>query len=162
MKNSYSEYLKNSHQLMKMLFSEELYKKMKSTKLKSIDWKGLDIETSSVLATFPNIKERFSGEWIEYFKERDYTALDLFLQSVFHYGYQQSEDINAPNIDRYHQMVKYITISAKNMESEKIKSQIELLLYFRDTFQFSMASSIWKDKLVQLEQQLRQLEDEND
>jgi hypothetical protein len=154
MNNSYSEYLKNSHQLMKMLFSEELYKKMKSTKLKSIDWKGLDIETSSILATFPNIKERFSDEWIEYFKERDYTALDLFLQSVFHYGYQQSEDINAPNRDRYYQMIKDFVISAKNMEAEKIKAQIEIIKRAESLLDLV---SIHRE----LEQQLKQLEDEN-
>ena len=153
MKNSYSEYLKNSHQLMKMLFSEELYKKMKSTKLKSIDWKGLDIETSSILATFPNIKERFSDEWIEYFKERDYTALDLFLQSVFHYGYQQSEDINAPNRDRYYQMIKDFVISAKNMEAEKIKAQIEIIKRAESLLDLV---SIHRE----LQQQLKQLEDE--
>jgi hypothetical protein len=138
---------------MKMLFSEELYKKMKSTKLKSIDWKGLDIETSSILATFPNIKERFSDEWIEYFKERDYTALDLFLQSVFHYGYQQSEDINAPNRDRYYQMIKDFVISAKNMEAEKIKAQIEIIKRAESLLDLV---SIHRE----LQQQLKQLEDE--
>jgi hypothetical protein len=153
MKNSYSEYLKNSHQLMKMLFGEALYKKMKSTKLKSIEWEGLDIETSSILATFPNIKERFSDNWIEYFKERDHTVLDLFLQSVFHYGYQQSEDINAPNRDLYHRMIEDIIIYKKNMESEKIKAQIDLL------YEARIAPITWFDqKVEELEQKLEELE----
>ena len=140
---------------MKMLFGETLYKKMKSTKLKSIKWKGLDITTSSILATFPNIKERFSDEWIEYFKERNHTVLELFMQSVFHYGYQQSEDTNEPNRKVYHQMIENIIIYKKNMQVEMIKAQIDILNKHRLS-----GEEKFSDTIEELEQQLRQLEDE--
>lgn len=90
--HSFSDYMDNSKQLLKLLFGEELYNKLNSTPIKAIEWDGLDITTCKILATCPNIKERFNEEWIEYFGERDYTLLDLYLQSVFHYGYQQACD----------------------------------------------------------------------
>ena len=59
--------------------------------MKAIDWKGLDIEGCyQITATTPNIKDRFTPEWVEYFSERGYSVFDLFLQSVHHYGYANS------------------------------------------------------------------------
>jgi hypothetical protein len=91
---SFSQYMDNSKKLFKVLFGVELYNKLNKTPLKSIDWEGVDIDTSEILSTFPNIKERFSPKWIEYWKERSPTLLDLYLQTVFHYGYQQCKDHN--------------------------------------------------------------------
>lgn len=92
-KHNFSEYMDNSKKLFKMLFGEDLYNQLKNTPLKSIEWDGLDIKCYEIEATFPNIKERFNESWIEYFKERDGSLLDLFIQSVFHYGYQQKFDL---------------------------------------------------------------------
>lgn len=50
--------------------------------------------------------------------------------------------------------------NSKATQAKVIQGQIDLLLHFRDTFQFSMACSIWKDKLIQLQQDLKQLENE--
>lgn len=98
-KYKYTDYINNSKKLLKLLFGNELYKKLDKTKLKSIDWDGIDLDVSSILATTPSIKERFNEDWIEYYKERDYTLLDLYLQTVFHYGYQQCEHVNKKQWD---------------------------------------------------------------
>jgi hypothetical protein len=91
---TYTQYLDNSKKLFKQLFGSELYKKLNSTPLKSIDWQGIDVDTSDILATFPNIKQRFCPDWIEYWKDHEITLLDLYIQVIFHYGYQQCEDHN--------------------------------------------------------------------
>jgi hypothetical protein len=77
---------------MKQVFGFKLYNRIKNIKPISFDWNGLDVSTSSILATTPGIKERFEENWVDYFSEKDYTALDLFLQSVFHYGFQYGID----------------------------------------------------------------------
>jgi len=89
---SFSDYMESTKNLMKQVFGYKLYNRIKNIKLLSFDWDGLDISTSSILATNPGIKERFSENWVKYFSERDYTALDIFLQSIFHYGYQYGMD----------------------------------------------------------------------
>jgi len=90
----FTEYMDNSKTMFKMLFGEKLYNELESIPLKQIDWKGIDIDCCSITATFPNIKDRFNNEWIEYFKEKDKTLLDLYLQVIFQYGYQQCYDNN--------------------------------------------------------------------
>lgn len=110
-KYTYSEYMDNAKKLFQLLFGTELYTKLRKTKLKSIDWQGIDVDASGILATFPNIKERFDEKWIEYFKEHDTTLLDLYLQVIFHYGYQQCED---NNIDKD----KLLDILLRNSEAK--------------------------------------------
>lgn len=112
---TFSEYMDNSKKLFKMLFGEKLYKQLEKTPLKEIDWEGIDITTCKILATCPNIKERFNKEWVEYFSERDYTVLDLYLQSVFHYGYQQCVDSNY-SLDRTTELLEQIN---KRIEEQK-------------------------------------------
>jgi hypothetical protein len=91
MKN-YSDYRKASRHLMNNMFDKKLIKRLKKTKLKAFDWEGLDVNDTDITGTFPNIKERFTSGWIEYFEEHNENALDLFIQSVFHYGFQQGAD----------------------------------------------------------------------
>ena len=94
---SFSDYMQNSKELFKMLFGEKLYNKLNNIPLKTINWEGMDIKTCEILATCPNIKERFTEKWIEYYKKssNDNTLLDLYIQVIFHYGYQQCYDNNA-------------------------------------------------------------------
>lgn len=94
-KYSYSEYMNDCKKLFIKLFGEELYNQINSVPLKRIKWTGADIDASGITATTPNVKERFTKSWVEYFSERDYTAFDIFLSTVFHYGYQQYEDNDA-------------------------------------------------------------------
>jgi len=106
---SFSEYMDNSETLFKMLFGEKLFKKLKSTPLKSIDWDGIDIDCTQITATNPNIKQRFNKDWIEYASERDGTLLDLYLQTIFHYGYQQGYDRNNEELEKmYYYINKFI------------------------------------------------------
>ena len=49
---------------------------------------------------------------------------------------------------------------SKSFQARVLQAKIDLLLYFRNTFQFSMSSSIWKDILIELQQQLKELENE--
>jgi hypothetical protein len=50
--------------------------------------------------------------------------------------------------------------NSKATQAKVLQGQIDLLLHFRDTFQFSMASSNWKDELIKLQQKLKQLQNE--
>jgi hypothetical protein len=108
---SYSEYMDSSKELFKQLFGEELFDKLNSVDMKSIDWEGIDVTTSQITATNPNIKDRFSKEWVEYFEERNYTLFDLYLQSVFHYGFQQHSDNNRDStlLKLYQDIIKSLT-----------------------------------------------------
>jgi len=108
-KVSFPEYMDNSKKLFKLLFGKELYNKLNKIKVESIEWDGVDINCSGILATFPNVKERFNKDWIEYFSERDITLLDLYLQTVFHYGYQQSFDYNKPQRDMLNKIISELT-----------------------------------------------------
>jgi len=91
-RKNFSDYMNSSKDLMKQVFGFKLYNRIKNIKPVAFEWDGLDISTCSILATTPGIKERFEENWVKYFSERDYSALDLFLQSVFHYGYQYGMD----------------------------------------------------------------------
>lgn len=91
-KYQFREYMDASNELFKKLFGEEEFKKLERKHLNSIDWNGIDLHCSSITATFPDIKDRFNEEWIDYFKDKEISLFELFLQSVFHYGYQQADD----------------------------------------------------------------------
>ena len=84
---SYDEYMKDLRSLFKSLFGKESLTNLESTDLKPIDWQGIDVKSSDILATFPNIRERFQEDWIEYFEERNTNLCELFGQVAFHYGY---------------------------------------------------------------------------
>jgi len=108
---NFEDYMNNSKELLTLIFGDELVKKISETKLKEIDWNGADVIDCGITATFPNIKDRFTKDWIDYFTERDITAVDLFLQSVFHYGYQQGVDVekkNKPNYDEFFERLNNI------------------------------------------------------
>jgi len=90
-KFNFSEYMNECKRLMKEMFND-IYEKIESIQLKSFKWKGLDISTSSILATSPGVKEKFNPGWVKYFRERDYLMIDSVLQSIFHYGYQYGVD----------------------------------------------------------------------
>lgn len=92
MKYNYSDYTKNINKLFTKLFGEKTFKKLNNTPFNTIEWDGIDLTCDEITATTPNIKDRFTKEWGEYFTERDYTMFDLFISSVFHYGYQQKCD----------------------------------------------------------------------
>lgn len=96
---TFEEYMEASKKLMSMLFEEDVVNKLNNTKLKEIEWDGLDIIVPDITVILPTIKQRFSAEWVEYYKDRDITAIDLFLQSVFHYGYQQGINESKNKLD---------------------------------------------------------------
>lgn len=91
-KYDFTEYMNSSKTLFKKLFGDELYNKLESIPLKNIDWDGIDVDCSDITSIFPNIKQRFSKKWILYFSEHNTSLLDLYLYTIFHYGYQQHND----------------------------------------------------------------------
>lgn len=103
-KLDYIGYRDNAVQLAKQLFSEEVFNKMNSTKYKGFKWEGIDITTHHITATCLDIKERFSSEQISRFKKEGTTALELFIQAVFHYGYQQCVDVELTNYKRLNEI----------------------------------------------------------
>ncbi len=115
---SYTDYRDNSKELFKMIFGEEQYNILENTKMKSIDWDGLDISTTSITSVFPNIKERFGEKWIEYFEERNYSMLDLYIQAVFHFGYNQADIINKERVETYIQLTKIQQEVIEQLKSE--------------------------------------------
>ena len=105
MKHRYDEYINNSKQLFIMLFGQEKYDELINSDLKSIDWQGIDVSCSDILATFPDVKERFTKEWIEHFKENtDVTLFEMFIQVIFHYGYQQCYDRYEPILNKVYDL----------------------------------------------------------
>jgi len=92
MKNTFTDYSENSLLLFKMLFGAEMFEKLSNTKLKDFNWEGLEITCPEILATTLNIQERFETE-------SDKTLLELFIQTVYHYGYQQCVEINKPTME---------------------------------------------------------------
>ena len=106
-RHMFSEYMKASESIARLMFGDEIVDLMKNTPLESFEWDGLDIDTCHILATFPNINERFNESWIEYFEEEctDMNALELFMQVVFHYGYQQCIDENDDAWKKFRKML---------------------------------------------------------
>jgi hypothetical protein len=100
-KHDFSEYMDNSKTLFKMLFGEKLFNKLESIPLKNIEWEGIDLDCCEITATFPNVKDRFNKKWIEYFTKKDGSLLDLYLQTIFHYGYQQCYHIKKDELDTF-------------------------------------------------------------
>ena len=88
----FQDYLNASKDLLKLLFGKELYDKLANTPLKAIDWKGLDITCPQILAVTHNIKENLGKKQLQYHIDKGHTLLDLYLQSIFHYGFQQHYD----------------------------------------------------------------------
>ena len=91
-RRDFSDYMDSSKDLMKKVFGYKLYNRIKNIKLVAFEWNGLDVTTSSIRATSPGIKERFTEDWVKYANKRDRGAMEIFLQSVFHYGYQYGMD----------------------------------------------------------------------
>jgi hypothetical protein len=90
---NFRDYMVDIKKLLSLLFDHRLIKKLNNTPLKELDWQGLDVHDTNITTVFPNIRDRFTKEWIDYFKDRDVATIDLFLYSVFHYGYQQGVDV---------------------------------------------------------------------
>ncbi len=118
---NFTDYMDNSKQLFKMLFGEEMYNQLNSMPLKEIEWEGLDVRTGKIRATFPGVAERFTKDWIEYFAERDYTMLDLYLQVVFHYGYQQCVD-NHYDVEKTNKLMEEIRESIEKNSKKDLES----------------------------------------
>lgn len=132
-KYDFTEYMNSSKTLFKMLFGDELYNKLESTPLKSIDWDGIDIDYCGITAIFPNVKQRFSKKWIKYFTEHNGSLLDLYLQTIFHYGYQQYHDEHSHEWDDIKNTIKILKEQKQNngfilVSEEEPPQDIELLV----------------------------------
>lgn len=62
-----------------------------------VDYDGVDITTSRLLATCFTIKENFKR--LEYNEKQGRDKIDLFIQSVFHLGYQGAVEYFKPEMD---------------------------------------------------------------
>jgi len=130
MKN-YIDYQKASKKLFKQVFGNDVYKKLNTATMVGIDWKGIDIdECYEICACSPNIKERFTQDELDYFKDRGYTLLDIYIQSVFHYGYTQKfndckEKEKEKDILYDKSLMSVINILSD--ENEKLKKEISIL-----------------------------------
>lgn len=118
MENSYDDYLNSSKELFKQLFGDELFNKLENTPLKSIDYKGLDISCVEITAVFPNIKERFSKNGIGYFDDGRTTLLNLYIQSIFHLGYNQSYQQNKERNLNMEAHSKFLMECIKDLKKE--------------------------------------------
>ena len=88
-KNSdYSKYQEASKELLKIVFGDDNYNQIQEYPMNEVIWNGIDITTSEIIACVPNIHNRFKKSSLDYFKDRDETMLDIYIMSVFHYGYQ--------------------------------------------------------------------------
>jgi len=131
MKHNYSDYMNDTKKLFTKLFGEKIIKKLDNTPFNPIEWDGIDIDdTIEITATTPNIKDRFTESWGEYFTERDCTMFDLFLSSVFHYGYQQKCDMienEKPKYDTSLNNALLKVIDVLNEKNKTLQKEIETL-----------------------------------
>lgn len=95
MKHKDFRYDKAAKDLKKLLLQLAQVEIKKNSK---IDYKGVDIESSSILATSNNIKSSFTEEQIALDKERGRDVIDTFINKVFQLGYsvgyEKSEEDN--------------------------------------------------------------------
>jgi len=89
---NFDEYMEDAERLMRLMFGDEVVDQLKSTKLKAIDWDGLDVKHYSMLATTHDIKTALKPINVEYANDNGADALNYFLGFVFRYGYQQCCD----------------------------------------------------------------------
>lgn len=82
---TYDDYYNATLELISKIFGEDVLNAMKNQKLKSFGWDGVDITSSDLLVTSPTIRTRFSESWMC----DDDEMLNLFINSIFQYGYDQ-------------------------------------------------------------------------
>jgi len=86
--SDYADYQSESKELLKQLFGKNIYNQIIKTPMKEIIWYGYDITVNEIIKCVPNIHNRFKQSSLDYSKDRDETMLDIYIMSVFHYGYQ--------------------------------------------------------------------------
>ena len=120
---SFFDYSEAAKQIAEQLLGKETANHINNTELKSFDYQGVDIRTSSILATSPGVKERFNEQWTEYFSERDYTPLDMLISTVFHFGYQQAIDTEVEPLKkaaaRDEEQIRILRKMLREMEGKK-------------------------------------------
>ena len=121
-KETYTRYQNASKQLFKNVFGDEMYDKFENTSLKEIDWKGIDINCKEILSTIPNIKDRFKKE---FFNDRNYSMLDLYITSILNYGYQQKYNYNINNDIDYYDYNESSTELLKMLFGDEIYNQVQ-------------------------------------
>jgi hypothetical protein len=111
-------------ELMKSMLTIGRHLKLTSTEteLTSFDYNGLDISDTSVTAGFPDIKDRFTPDWVEYFNERsdDFNPLSVFAQCCFHLGYQQGIDHESEKTDGLKRDVDFYRSTMKSSLKDMI------------------------------------------
>ena len=122
MGNTYDDYSKNSKKLIKQMFGKKIYKQLKNSEFKGFDWDGLDITTNDILVVTRNIKNRVSKMSAE--EEDPYSALDLVISSILHYGYQLAIDGKVKDLKS---RLNYAELNRK----ETREDYIELLLKYK-------------------------------
>ena len=122
----FSDYNSAGHELAKQIFGKDVFKQLCTTSYEGFDWEGLDITTHHLLATCFNIKERFSPSNIPNHKKNGKTALDLFIQAIFHYGYQQCVSCEWKDLKELYDMTR-VTVGFMKIENDKLKEEKEKL-----------------------------------
>lgn len=95
----YDDYQDGAIKLFKQLFGTKMYNKLKNTELKRLIYNGPDVTTSSITVVCPNIKQRFDVEPYE-----DDVAIEKFILSVFHMGYQACCDYEVEKIEKKYEL----------------------------------------------------------
>ena len=83
--NTYDDYLNGALNLASNIFGKKIFKKMKKRKLVTFDYDGVDITSTNLLKTSPNIKQRFTKGYLN----EDDSMLGWFINSIFQFGYDQ-------------------------------------------------------------------------
>lgn len=127
-----SDKTRNFSDLMEsmMVLAKQLKVKSDLSETIPFEYEGLDITIPDITATFPNIKERFSEKWVEYFNEKryedEYSPLHMFIQSCFHLGFQQGVEHQSETTNFYKNMME--SWKSYYVELEKSNEWIELKL----------------------------------
>ena len=85
---NYINYDEESKKLLNMIVGDDIYIQIQESPMNEVIWNGLDITANDIIKCIPNIRNRFSQSSLDYSKDRGYSMLDIYVMSVFHYGYQ--------------------------------------------------------------------------
>lgn len=90
-----------------------------SRRKNGIVYNGPDIESSSILASSPGIKESFSKDMITYHNERGRDKVDVFIMNVFQLGYSVGYE------KAYHDYSPFMGIVNSMLKANKEKLEKE-------------------------------------
>ena len=98
------EYQEASREIFTKIFGEEMLSKLDNTPKTPIDWNGLEVVDNSILVAGHNVKNRFTKSNLKH--EEDNCMFNMFINTVYHYGYQVGRSTQSDRIKYLEESLK--------------------------------------------------------